>query len=392
MSPNPTAPKSLRIAVIGMRGLPPRYSGIESAAQYLYPSLATAGHTVIVYSQRLTQRENRTFVANLSQEYTMGISHPSLETLSHSIGSVISLLRERSVDVVHLHALAPAIVLPILKLLHYRTVVTIHGLDWRRKRWEGLGAWILRLAERIAVGMADELIVVSSELKDYFAVKYRRSTELIHNPAVSFTASAGELKRVTDKYDLLPQNYILYSGRLVPEKRIEDIIQAYSRLNTVTPLVIAGRGSHAYTARLHAAANGASNRVLITGFCTHDEILCLTSSALACVLASELEGFPMSALESLALGVPIALSDIAPHRELIADNHGYDLFFRVGSVAEIRDCLGKVITDREAYRQIALDIQRDVLTRFDLDTFVQKTERVLIRAARGAFDVATPQE
>lgn len=194
------------------------------------------------------------------------------------------------------------------KLFGIRTLVTIHGLDWQRSKWGGFASKYLKFGEKTAAKYADEIIVLSRSVQDYFKNEYGRDTVFIPNGVNAPEIRTASL--ITQKYKLEKDGYILYLGRIVPEKGIHYLIDAYSQIDTQMPLVIAGGSSHSqeYFEELKQKAQG--KNIIFTDFVQGRELEELYSNAYVYVLPSDLEGMPISLLEAMSYGNCCLTSDI----------------------------------------------------------------------------------
>lgn len=372
-----TDDRPLRIAVIGARGLPSNYSGIERVCDSLYSLLAARGHQITMYCRPDHLAASRGEYRGIRLIRTRALRLGPVETLSHAVTSLRHALRQEDYDLIHLHALAPGLLSPFCRLRGKPTIATVHGLDWQRAKWKGLGARVLRLAERMLVRYADELIVLSHDLQEYFRTTYGRRTVRIPNGVERTGPSAGNGAAQLEPLGLAPGEYIVYVGRLVPEKRVQDLIAAVGTLDTQLKLAIVGEGGYtdAYVRGLRQAA--ADNpRVVFTGLQRGETLQALFRGAAMFVSPSELEGLPMSLLECMEHGTPAVVSDIPPHRELLGGRVGYDLFFPPGDVAALADRLRQVLAKPQHYRQVAARTQEYVRAEFSWSTVADRTEEV----------------
>lgn len=258
-------------------------------------------------------------------------------------------------DVVHIHAEGPAATCWFPKLFGKRVIVTIHGLDWQRQKWShGLGGRCIQFGERCAVKYADEIIVLSERIQKYFMDRYGRETVLIPNGA-DFPQPR-EADRIQKRFGLEKDRYILYLSRIVPEKRVDLLIDAFRRVTTDKRLVISGGGSDTddYLNELHKKADG-DERILFTGIVRGSVLEELYSNAYVYVLPSDLEGMPLSLIEAMSYGNCCIVSDIAECTEVIEDRA---VTFRKGDGADLEKKLQMLCEDAalvQAYREGAAD-------------------------------------
>jgi glycosyltransferase involved in cell wall biosynthesis len=367
----------LRIACIGARGIPASYGGIERVCEQLYAGLVERGHQVTMYcrSEYITgdDRECRGVVLRSAP----AIRTKTLDTLTHTGCSLAHALTAGRYDLVHLHALAPNVFSSLCRLRGIPIVATVHGLDWQRAKWRGLGSKVLQFGERAMVAHADRIIVVSRALQEYFRSTYERETDYIPNGIDVRPPNAPIDETVLREYALRPGEYVLALGRLVPEKRVHDLIAAFRPLSGPLKLAITGDASQggAYVQTLRSLA-GDDPRVVFTGLQQYGAVRALFRHAAAWVNPSELEGLPTALLECIAEGTPPVVSDIPPHREVLVGAPGYDLFFVPGDVAGLQQALGRALAEREHYQGLTHQLREYAQSAYSWPAIIDRTERV----------------
>jgi glycosyltransferase involved in cell wall biosynthesis len=224
-------------------------------------------------------------------------------------------------------------------LLKIRTIVTIHGLDWQRAKWGGLATKYLLLGEKIAAKYADEVIVLSMSAHDYFIKTYNRETHYIPNGVIDPLPIEADV--IEKKYGLKRNDYCLFLARIVPEKGLHYLIEAYRNLNTDIKLVIAGGSSHSddYFNKIKALVEQ-DNRIIMTGFVDGQEREELFSNCRAYILPSDIEGMPLSLLEAMSYARKCIVSNIAENLEVIKNN-GY--IFEKGNVVSLLHQLQRLL-------------------------------------------------
>ena len=339
--------KTLRVAFIGGRGVVSKYSGIETYYEEIGKRLAGMGHQVTVYCRTYFtppgQEHNRMRVVRLP---TIRSKH--LETLVHTFLSTLHVLVQPC-DVVHYHALGPALFSFIPRLAGKKTAVTVQGLDWQRKKWGRIAAAVLQLGERAAVSLPTHTMVVSQELQGYYEWRYGAATSYVPNGG--FLRERRSPDKIFD-WDLEPGKYILFLGRFSPEKGCHFLIDAYEKLDTEIKLVMAGASSYCddYSRRLQTHA---SDRIKLLDWVSGDGLDELLTNAMIFVLPSDLEGLSLALLDAMGAGLCVLSSDVAENREAVADA-GFT--FRRGDVADLADRLRFLIANpavREAAGQAA---------------------------------------
>ena len=232
-------------------------------------------------------------------------------------------------DVLHIHAIGPAIVTPIARLLGLRVIVTNHGPDYDRDKWGPFPKWVLRTGERLGMRWAHARIAISRVIEQLIEVKYRRDAELIPNGAVPVHLQADA--REIERWGLERERYFLHVGRIVAEKRQLDLIEAFARARPAGwKLVLVGAGTCDYAREVTAAAQ--KHGVVLTGFQQGTTLAQLYTHAGAFVLPSSHEGLPIALLEALSYGLPVLASDIAANLEIGLSRTSY---FPLGDVRHL---------------------------------------------------------
>ena len=274
-------------------------------------------------------------------------------------------------NVVHIHAEGPAAMCWIPKLFGKKIVITVHGIDWRREKWaNGFGSKYIKFGEKCAVKFADEVIVLSEGVKKYFMETYGRKTVYIPNGVNSPVHR--EPNEIKSRWNLEKDSYILFLGRLVPEKGLRYLIEAYKGLETVKKLVIAGGGSdtEAFAKELMQSCKAMKDRVIFTGFIQGKVLDELYSNAYVYVLPSDLEGMPLSLLEAMSYGNCCVVSDIDECKSVV---DGKAVTFRKSDVNDLKEKLSALLSDPvlvQKYKDEAADY---ICRKYGWDRVVEKT-------------------
>ncbi|TAH73749.1 MAG: glycosyltransferase [Anaerolineaceae bacterium] len=335
--------------MIGHKRIPSREGGIEIVVEELSKRLVESGDKVEVYNRKGNRKANKdpTFYKNKYYEgiriiTILTINKKSLDALIYSFLATLRAIFGRY-DLIHYHALGPSVMIIIPHILKIRTVATIHGLDWQRGKWGTLAKRYLLLGEKIAAKYADEIIVLSKNTYDYFLKTYNRETNYIPNGVVDpIHLEADVIKK---KYGLKRNDYFLFLARIVPEKGLHYLIEAYRSLNTDVKLVIAGASSHSdeYFENIKQSAKE-DDRIIMTGFVDGKELEELYSNCRAYILPSDIEGMPLSLLEAMSYARKCVVSDIAENIEII-QNKG--IVFEKGNVRSLYEQLEKLLKEED---------------------------------------------
>ncbi|WP_225643092.1 glycosyltransferase family 4 protein [Bradyrhizobium australafricanum] len=322
----------LRVIMLGLRGFPNVQGGVETHAEHLCPHLKKLGCDVkvIVRSSYMPpSRGDEWHGVRYQRVWCPKAS--GLETIVHSFLGVLVAAWQRP-DILHIQAIGPALMAPLARLLGLHVVVTHHGPDYDREKWGRLAKAVLHAGEAWGMRFSDGRIVISQTIRKLVRDKYGLNSDLIPNgitlPDVPSSTSALE------KFGLTPGRYVLTVGRLVPEKRHLDLIQAFAaaRLDE-WKLVLVGTSEHpnAYTAEVTARAEATSGTV-VAGFQHGIALQELYAHAGIFVLPSSHEGLPIALLEALSFGLPVVASDIPALLEIGLDDSHY---FHLGDVSAL---------------------------------------------------------
>ncbi len=340
----------MRIAMIGQKGMPASFGGVERHVHDLAVSLAGLNHQVTAYGRSwYTGKKGKIQINSVQVIHTPTIHTKHLDTISHTFFSTIHALFQ-GYDVIHYHGVGPALLswIPRLFARKTRVVTTFHSIDRTHQKWGGFAKWVLRLGEKAAVQFAHYTITVSRSLEWYCQKEFNLSTVYIPNgvnPLVKTNSLA-----ILKKLGLEPNQYLIMVSRLVPHKGAHFLITAFSEFKQKNPhltnlkLVIVGGSVHtdAYVNELHAMAG---TDVVLAGFQTGTDIQALFQNASALVHPSLSEGLPINVLEAMNNGKPVLLSNIPEHLEIGTDSR---LIFKRGSVESIIKTITKFFTFSQA--------------------------------------------
>ena len=315
----------MRIAMIGSRGFGSNYGGVERCLDALCPQLVKLGHEVDVFSCKGLDAPTPDGVRNIK---TVSVGGKHLSNLSRSTLATLKAINRY--DVLHFHATGPGVLTLLSRLAGQVSVATVHALDQNREKWGMVARKALCLAENVVVRSADELTVVSTNLCEYFAREHNRDAEFIPN-GLAPPASAGSSDLLA-RLDLQPGNYMLFAGRMTPEKGCHDLIEAFNHAKTSMKLLIAGgNGSEEYIQRVRHLAD--PSRVVFAGHLEGNDLAAAFNYAHSFALPSYIEGMSLSLLEAIAHRLPLLVSDIAENRAVCAES---PLYFQVGQTQQLR--------------------------------------------------------
>ena len=362
----------LNIAMLGHKRIPSREGGIEIVVDELSTRMVAQGHRVTCFNRKgnhvsgaKIQKVSEYKGIEIKEVFT--IDKKGLAAMTSSLLACLASGFGRY-DVVHIHAEGPAFFSFIPHILGKRVVVTIHGLDWNRAKWGKFASWYIRTGEKNAVKFADEIIVLSESVKEYFWKEYKRETRFIPN-GVNKT----EIKEVDElkKIGLDKNEYVLYLGRIVPEKGEHYLIEAWKKIKSTKMLVIAGGMSDTcdYEKKLKDLATG-DNRIIFTGFVQGKMLEELYSNAYVYCLPSDLEGMPLSLLEAMSYGNCCLTSDIAECVEVVGNKA---VTFKKGNVNDLKKKLEWLLENKEVVEKYKSEAADFICKKYNWDDVVEKT-------------------
>lgn len=364
----------LRIAFLGMKCMPALgQGGVEVVVEELSTRMAKMGHQVTCYNRSGKQGGKKGLTTYKGVRI---VNVPTIDKRGLAAMSASTMAAIRAAfgpyDVVHFHAEGPCAMLWLPKLMGKRCIATIHGLDHQRAKWGKLASTYIMLGEKCAVRFADEVIVLSKGVQDYFQKTYGRKTRFIPNGVNRPKLHEADLIR--KKYGLEKNGYILFLARLVPEKGLNYLIRAYRQVKTDKKLVIAGGTSDTdqFVKELKVMAAG-DDRILFTGFVRGQMLEELYSNAYLYTLPSDLEGMPLSLLEAMSYGNCCLVSDIAECTEVVEDKA---MVFRRGDVEDLREKLQTACDREELVQGYKKEAAEFICGKYDWDEVAAETVRL----------------
>jgi lipopolysaccharide/colanic/teichoic acid biosynthesis glycosyltransferase/glycosyltransferase involved in cell wall biosynthesis len=372
----------LRIAMIGQRGVPATFGGVERHVAEIGSRLAARGHDVTVYCRANYVKDGPRTHRGMTLRHLPTGDSKHLDAIVHSTLSSLAALG-CGYDIVHYHALGPGLLTPVTKYLsHARVVQTIHGLDQHRRKWGVAARQVLRAAAWMSARVPDATIVVSRELGAYYRATYDRETTFIPNGVAPVDPPGDHIVR--GRLGLVPGRYILFVGRLVPEKRPDLLLRAFKQLDSNARLVIVGGSSFSdrYVRSLHTLSAG-DPRITMTGYVYGEALHQLYANAAAFVLPSAIEGMPLTVLEAASFGVPVIASDIPPHREILRTSGPGAHLFAASDERALGDALAAVLADPALERAGAAIVRERIVSTYSWDAAANALDDQYMRLCPG---------
>jgi len=330
----------MKIALIGQKGIPLSHGGgVEKHVENLAVRLVELNHQVLVYTRHSYTDQRIKEYKGVQLINLPSIPTKNLDAISHTFFACLDVIF-RKVDVVHFHSIGPSSLIWLVKLFKPKTpiVATFHSQCYFNEKWGRFAKWYLRLGEYMACRKADKLIVVSKSLQKYVLAKYPNAN-VVYIPNGVNKPEILAAQEITTQWNLEKGSYILNLGRLVKNKGIEYLINAFKQVKTDKKLVITGDG--AMTEELKLLASG-DDRIIFTGSQTGKVAGELFSNASLFVQPSEAEGLSISLLEAMSYDLPCLVSDIPANVEVVEDSK---LIFKSKDENDLVDKLNLALND-----------------------------------------------
>jgi glycosyltransferase involved in cell wall biosynthesis len=364
----------MKIALVGSRGIPARYSGFETFYEQLGVRLAARGHEVTVYNRSHFIKDVRESYRGVRLVTLPSIPTKHLDTLTHTLVSSLHALTQ-GYDIVYYSIVGNSPLVWIPRMAGAKTLLNVDGEDWAREKWGRFARWYQLQCEKIACRTAHVIIADAREVRRRYRDMYR--TESIFVPYGGNLAHS-DATATLDRWGLQKNGYIFYVGRFVPENAIDLLIRSFRALDTSVKLVITGDAPYMndYKKQLHDLAAG-DNRIVFTGYAFGDDYAQLSSHALLYVQPSGIEGTRPALLDQLGFGNCVVVRNSAANMEVLG-GAGYS-FDREQPESSLREILRDLLANPDkielmkpkARERIATYYNWEWITDFHIDLFAR---------------------
>lgn len=368
--------------MLGHKRIPSREGGIEIVVEELSCRMVERGYSVTCYNRSGHHVSGSEFDGHALKDYK-GVRLKKVFTINRRglaamTSSVFAALRAAfgNYNIVHFHAEGPCAMLWLPKLFGKRCIATIHGLDHQRAKWGRFAKVYIMFGEKVAVKFADEIIVLSNSAKKYFMQKYGRETTLIPNGVNVPEIRQADL--ITRMYGIDKDTYFLFLGRIVPEKGLHYLIEAFKQVKTNKKLVIAGGSSDTdtFVKSLKKLAEN-DERILFTGFVQGAILNELYSNAYVYILPSDLEGMPLSLLEAMSFGNCCLTSDISECVDIVEDKA---VFFKKGDISDLVEKLQMTCDNPDMVKSLKKGASEYICSKYNWNEVVDMTLKLYLQS------------
>jgi glycosyltransferase involved in cell wall biosynthesis len=304
----------MRIAMIGIKAIPARFGGFETAVDEISRGVVRLGHRVTVYNRARMSVHSGRYYEGVELVTLPTLKRKNLSTICHAFLSTLHVMF-RKIDVVHYFTTGATLFAPLPRLMGKKVVCSVDGTDWQRAKWGRLARWYLRFSERLAVRFCHGLISDSKDVKNYYLQTYGVSSSCI---AYGIRECQAAKDDVLQRYGLCRRDYVLFVGRLVPENNVHHLIDAFEKTKTDKKLVIVGDDpwERDYVRSLKSTGDA---RVVFTGAVYGDGYAQLQQGAYLFVLPDEVGGTHPALVEAMGFGNCVLVNDTPSNLEVIAD-------------------------------------------------------------------------
>jgi glycosyltransferase involved in cell wall biosynthesis len=366
-----TQRQSLRIALLGTRGIPARYGGFETFAEQLSTRLVARGHQVTVYGRcgLLSRWGSRESVNGVDRRETPTIFHKYLETPLHAFTSFLDMVFQRTDAMIVCNA-ANSPFAPLLLLKRKPLLINVDGIERNRAKWNSFGKAWYRLGEWCSVKLATRVVSDAEVIAEYYREAYGIDSTVIPYGVHPVRRPPGDALR---RFGLTPKGYLLYVSRLEPENNALGVIEAYNQLRTDLPLVIVGDAPYAteYKQRLRDAAN---DRVVFTGFQFGEAYQELQSNCYLYIQATEVGGTHPALIESMSYGNCVVVNGTPENLEVIGDA---GVAFEKNRFDQLAGTLQQLLDNSSRVAEFGSRAEARVMTSYSWDSVVERYESLL---------------
>ncbi|WP_292145821.1 glycosyltransferase family 4 protein [Butyrivibrio sp.] len=364
--------KRQKIAIIGSKGIPSHVSGLEVYVQNIAVELADKAEVVVFCRKRYCDQILNEY-KGVKVRYVPSINTKHLDAFSYTILAACMAVCG-NFDVFWYHAMGTSISMPIPAIFNKRIICTVHGLDWKREKFGRFASAVLKFGEKCIAKYAEEIITLNKDDQLHFKEKWGRNTLTINNGVV--IPLYKKLSEASEKYDIHKDGYYLFMSRIVPEKEVHTLINAYIHAGIGRKLVIAGSGVHSSSYEKKVKQLAADNKdIIFVGDVFGELKEELYSNAYAYILPSSIEGQSIGLLEAMSYGLPCIISNIPENMSVVRDA---GITFLVKDENSLRDALLYAEKEKNEIKKCGKKAFEIVTKDYSNNEFVKKTMKVVL--------------
>lgn len=371
----------MKIAMLGGRGVPAHYSGSETCVEEVGARLAVCGHEVIVYCRRHNSETDAAVYRGMRRVILPSPNTKHFDTPGHTLIALLHNYTHGPADILHFHGVGNSLFLPLIKMLPGKKVITVDGPDWERPKWGRLARTVLKGSARLAMSLADLVINDSRMSQQYYQEHFGKQTIYIPYGA---DVTQVEASNALQQFGLARRNYLLFVGRLVPDKGVHLLIEAFQGVKTDLKLAIVG-DSPLFPEYIRQLKSTRDPRIQFLGFVFGEPYRQLCAHAYAYVQPSLVEGTSPALLAAMGAGNCVVVNSIPENLETIGDA---GLSFARNDPIDLRSVLQALIDDPDRVEHYRVQARQRVREVYNWDTIALDHELVYQALLSGSTRLA----
>lgn len=362
----------MKIAIIGTRGYPYVYGGFETFVKELAERLVKKDVEVYVYCQANLFKEKPVIVNGIKLHYIPTVQAKSLNQIIHSFLSIIHATFSRA-DIILVVNLAAGPMGWIPKITGKKTMINVDGLEWLRPKWKGLGATYFRFAARLATKLYDLIITDAEAMRDVYLKEFNQDSLVIAYGAPPFKKVDPSL---LNRFGIIPDDYYLIVGRLIPDNNADLIIKAYLESSSEKKLVVVGDVPYRdkYAEDLKKLAG---EKVYFIGYVRDsDELMSLYQNCFSYIHGHKYGGTNPAMLKAMSNNCAILALNTSFNSEMLT-NGKFGLLFEenTGSIKEYMKNLEK---DEKLVNQLRSTVSSGLTDKYNWDSVTAAYQKAML--------------
>lgn len=363
----------MKIAIMGIRGIPAQYGGFETFAEELSTRLVQRGHEVTVYGRSNNIKHDGQTYRGVRLVILPTIRHKYFDTVAHTFLCVLHSLTQKY-DAILICNSANAIFSWIPRLKGMPVALNVDGLEWKRAKWNALGKAFYRLSEWLATFCVNEVVTDAREVERYYLERFEKKSIYIPYGAPVERVGTDEVLR---RFNLQPKQYVLYVSRFEPENNPHRVVKAFEKVKTDFKLVMVGDAP--YNGRFIQELKSTKDpRIIFTGYVFGQGYRELQSNAFLYIQGTEVGGTHPALLEGMGHGNCILANDVPEHREVLCDA---GFFFKTGHNGDLRDKMQYLLDNPQLVEQVGRKALARIREHYTWDCITESYEQLFERMA-----------
>lgn len=362
----------MKVAIIGTRGYPYVYGGFETFVKELGERLVRKDVEVHIYCQANLFRERPPVVNGIHLHYIPTIDTKSLNQIVHSFLSIVHATFSKA-DIILVVNLAAGPLGWIPKITGKKTMINVDGLEWLRPKWQGLGAAYFRFAAKMATKLYDLIITDAEAMRQVYLDEFNKDSIVIAYGAPSYKKVDSTL---LDQFGIIPDDYYLIVGRLIPDNNADLIIKAYLESNSGKKLVVVGDVPYKdkYAGDLKKLAG---EKVHFIGYVRdNNELMALYQNCFSYIHGHKFGGTNPAMLIAMSNNCAILALDTRFNREMLTDGK-FGLFFEENTES-LKEGMKNLEKDELFVNQLRSEVSSGLTDKYNWDCVTESYQNAMM--------------